>query len=75
VLLARNMMPAAECVECGAPATFLCTECLTNYESPGVLCDEHARTHPHNEYGEPLRLVNSPRLGVCGYTGPAEPPY
>jgi hypothetical protein len=22
-----------------------------------------------------LPVVNSPRLGMCGYTGPAEPPY
>jgi hypothetical protein len=24
---------------------------------------------------EAVPLVNSPRLGLCGYTGPAEPPY
>jgi len=31
--------------------------------------------HPHEEYGEPIEIVNSPRLGLCGYTGPADPPY
>lgn len=31
--------------------------------------------HPHEGYGEPVPVVNSPRMGVCGYTGPAEPPY
>lgn len=30
---------------------------------------------PHDDYGEPIELVNSPRLGMCGYTGPADPPY
>jgi hypothetical protein len=39
------------------------------------LCDEHVKNHPHDEYGDPLPLVNSPRLGMCGYDGPAEPPY
>ena len=27
--------------------------------------------HPHDQYGEPIPLVNSPRLGMCGYDGPA----
>jgi hypothetical protein len=31
--------------------------------------------HPHESYGEPTLLVNSPRVGLCGYEGPAEPPY
>jgi hypothetical protein len=42
---------------------------------PGTLCDAHAATHPHEDYGEPLALVNSPRSGMCGYEGPADPPY
>lgn len=74
-LLARNVMPAAACMECEAPATHLCTECVTEHERSGLLCDAHAETHPHDEYGEPIRLVNSPRMGLCGYTGPADPPY
>lgn len=74
-LLARNVMPAATCVECGMPASYVCMECVTEHERWGTLCDAHAATHPHEDYGEPLRLVNSPRLGLCGYTGPAEPPY
>ncbi|WP_127011414.1 hypothetical protein ACF3DV_03465 [Chlorogloeopsis fritschii PCC 9212] len=28
-----------------------------------------------DNYGEPIPLVNSPRLSLCGYDGPAEPPY
>jgi len=74
-LMARNLMPEARCIKCGKPATCLCMECLVEDEKWGALCDEHAKTHPHGEYGEPLPLVNSPRLGMCGYDGPAEPPY
>jgi hypothetical protein len=75
VLMARNLMPEATCIECGQPATHLCMECLIEEQASGTLCVQHARTHPHEDYGEPIELVNSPRLGMCGYTGPAEPPY
>jgi hypothetical protein len=74
-LMARNLMPEAECIECGKPAAWLCLECLFEAEVWGTLCDDHAQTHPHDSYDEPVPLVNSPRLGMCGYTGPAEPPY
>jgi hypothetical protein len=75
VLMARNRMLEAACIECGQPATHLCMECQIEHESAGTLCARHARSHPHENYGEPFELVNSPRLGMCGYTGPAEPPY
>ncbi len=74
-LLMRNAIPESECIECQQPATWLCIECLIEEDVWGTLCDEHAKTHPHNNYGEPVPLVNSPRLGGCGYEGPAEPPY
>ena len=74
-LMARNLMPECECIECKQPAAWLCMECLIEDEVWGTLCDEHAETHPHGNYGEPVPLVNSPRLGLCGYQGPAEPPY
>jgi hypothetical protein len=73
-LMARNEMPAITCAECDRPGARLCIECM--YEGPdAVLCEAHAASHPHQDYGEPLPLVNSPRLGLCGYEGPAEPPY
>jgi hypothetical protein len=75
ILLARNVLPEATCIECGQPATHLCMECLIEAEVSGTLCEQHAGTHPHEDYGEPIELVNSPRVGMCGYTGPAEPPY
>lgn len=74
-LLARNLPPAFPCIECERPATRFCTECWIEEEVWGTLCDEHARTHPHDDYGPPTPLVNSPRLGLCGYDGPANPPY
>jgi hypothetical protein len=74
-LMARNRMPEAPCIECGKPAAWLCQECVSEHDVWGVLCDEHAKTHPHHGYGEPMPLCNSPRMGMCGYDGPAEPPY
>lgn len=74
-LMARNLIPEMPCIECKNTATMWCNECLIEDGVPGFLCDAHATTHPHEDYGEPIPLVNSPRLGMCGYEGPAEPPY
>lgn len=76
-LLARNLQPPSPCRECGKPGTWLCIECLYESDEPGTsfLCDEHEQDHPHDEYGDPFPVVNSPRLGMCGYDGPAEAPY
>ena len=64
-LLARNEPPVWVCGVCGKPATQICTECV---DSNPLLCDEHAESH---ECGEEalLPVVNSPRAGVCAYTG------
>jgi hypothetical protein len=75
VLLARNLPPEAACIQCGERATRFCMECLIEKEVWGTLCDAHARRHGHRSYGRPIPLLNSPRLGMCGYDGPAEPPY
>ncbi len=74
-LLARTQMPEAVCQECGQPAKWLCIECLYEDNKTGHLCDEHVEEHPHDNYGELMPLFNSPRTGMCGYEGPAEPPY
>ena len=74
-LMARNGLPEANCSQCGRAASWFCMECLYEEEESGTLCDEHARRHPHTDYGKPIPMVNSPRLGMCGYDGPAEPPY
>lgn len=74
-LMARNTMPQAPCQECGKPAAWLCMECIYEHDQPGLLCEEHAQDHPHDDYGGVMAFVNSPRVGMCGYEGPAEPPY
>jgi hypothetical protein len=66
-LLARNEAPQVSCQRCGIrPATQICTECAWNGE--GWLCEACAVAH---ECGDEMCLpvVNSPRVGVCGYTG------
>lgn len=74
-LMARNDQPEEPCMVCGTPATYLCIECVYEDETSGLLCDEHVEDHPHENYGEPVPFVNSPRVGMCGYEGPADPPY
>jgi hypothetical protein len=68
-LLARNDPPPIVCEKCGQPATQVCAQCI--YEGAGWLCDRHA---PRHKCGEDMLLpvVNSPRVGTCGYTGPLE---
>jgi len=66
-ILARNEPPDIPCGVCGKPATQVCTQCI--YEGPaGWLCDEHAEAHACGE-DYFLPVVNSPRVGMCGYTG------
>jgi hypothetical protein len=66
-VLARNNAPEEPCIVCGKPATNVCTECIYS-EAGGALCDTCAEEHACGE--EMLSpVVNSPRAGVCGYTG------
>lgn len=74
-LMARNDMPDIPCMKCDRQADWLCVECLYETEDSGNLCDDHVETHPHDAYGAPMPLLNSPRTGMCGYSGPATPPY
>lgn len=67
-VLARNDPPDIPCGKCGQPATQVCVECM--YSGQGWLCEEHAEKHRHPEMFLPV--VNSPRVGMCGYTGPLE---
>jgi hypothetical protein len=65
-VMARNDQPDIRCENCGKPATAVCAQCI--YEGIGWVCDECAGKH---ECGEDMMLpvVNSPRVGMCGYTG------
>ena len=74
-LMARNDLPEAQCLKCERPATYYCAECVIEDDTSGLLCNVHVKRHPHDNYGELIPIVNSPRLGMCGYDGPAEPPY
>ncbi len=74
-LLARNQLPEVVCQACDQPGAYFCQECQIEEDKPGVLCNEHAKGHPHKNYGRLTLRVNSPRLGMCGYLGPANPPY
>lgn len=73
-LMVRNKLPDIRCIECGASAEWLCMQCVVEDEVMGFLCRMHTKTHDHDEYGK-VKVVNSPRIGMCGYTGPAKPPY
>jgi hypothetical protein len=65
-ILARNEAPKIVCEVCGKTATHVCSQCID--EGDGWLCTECAEEH---ECGEDMLLpvVNSPRVGMCGYTG------
>jgi hypothetical protein len=65
-LLARNDPPSITCSSCGQPATQLCTECA--WSDKGWLCNKCAADHKCDEDMR-LPVVNSPRVGMCGYTG------
>lgn len=65
-LAARNEPPIWPCDRCRQPATMVCAQCV--HEDKGFCCADHATSH---DCGEDMLLpvVNSPRMGVCGYTG------
>ncbi len=66
-LITRNAQPIIPCDECGLkPATQICCECL--WDEGGWLCEACSQTHECDDEMF-LPVVNSPRTGVCGYTG------
>jgi hypothetical protein len=75
VLMVRNKIPETECDECEKPSCWMCNECLAEEGEWVTLCDDCLEPHGHMTDYAPTLLVNSPRLGMCGYTGPAEAPY
>jgi len=66
-LLARNEPLVWPCGECKAPATVVCPYCIDSDD--GLFCDAHADVHEHAGEEVYLPVVDSPRMGVCGYTG------
>lgn len=65
-VLARNVPPVILCEECGKPATEVCSQCI--FEGRGWLCDDCVVEH-ECEKEMLLPVVNSPRVGMCAYTG------
>ena len=65
-VLARNDAPVLLCGECELPATEICQEC--SWEGEGLLCDECIGKHGCEEEMF-LPVVNSPRKGMCAYSG------
>ena len=65
-VIGRNEAPVWPCDVCGEPASVVCVECA--WDGRGFCCETHA---PEHRCGEDMLLpvVNSPRMGVCGYTG------
>lgn len=66
-LLARNEPPVIVCQTCGKPATQVISG-YYNVEENGY-CDECVRKLKRDGFEMLLPVVNSPRIGVCGYTG------
>ena len=68
-LLIQNDPKEWPCAVCGAPATLVCPYCAGDPQS--LLCGRHRKQHSCEGADEAfLPVVNSPRMGVCGYTGP-----
>jgi hypothetical protein len=68
-LLAQNAPIAWACAACGGPATRACGCCQALRCAP--CCDQGQRCDCFDDADEGwLPVVNSPRVGVCGYEGP-----
>jgi hypothetical protein len=64
-LLARNVAPVFLCKTCGKPATKVVAGYYNVEEN--AYCDECAERS--EDVDMMLPVVNSPRVGVCGYCG------
>lgn len=69
-VMARNEPPVIACRVCGKPATKIAAGYF--YAQDGALCDTCAKTNRVEYEDMLLPVVNSPRVGVCGYTGDYE---
>lgn len=65
-LLARSEPPVWPCHICQKPATWVCVYCIS--EGNPFCCAVHTKEHGCEDEAF-LPVVNSPRMGVCGYTG------
>jgi hypothetical protein len=66
-IVSRNTQPPILCDKCNKNlAEIICAQC--QWEGEGWLCKKCAKNHECEEEMF-LPVVNSPRTGVCGYTG------
>lgn len=65
-IIARNDPVDFKCEICGAEAKEVCTQCI--WDGRGFVCRKCIKKH---KCAEPyfLPVVNSPRMGMCGFTG------
>jgi|SRR3989344_1512677 len=65
-ILARNNILDFRCDECNEKAQDVCVQCI--WEGNGFLCKACMKKHKCEEPSF-LPIVNSPRIGMCGFTG------
>lgn len=66
-LLAQNLPLELFCSECKYPAVIVCPYCID--VKPTLFCAAHAEKHKCSSDETFLPVVNSPRMGICKYTG------
>jgi hypothetical protein len=67
-ILARNLPPEFPCAGCGKPATKLANG-GDGLDPDDCYCDACAAELDEDDQDMLMPIVNSPRVGVCGYTG------
>lgn len=65
-IIARNEPIDFKCEKCKKPSKLVCVQCI--WEGKGFVCKKCSKQH---KCVEPcfLPIVNSPRIGMCGFTG------
>lgn len=66
-LIARNEPLQFDCVDCRKPGVSLCSSC--SYDGEAWFCENCGLNHENEDEHFLLPVVNSPRMGVCGYAG------
>lgn len=73
MVLARNLPPEIACDVCGSKATAVCSTCNESHCDVAFLCEKHAEKHKclrcECRPDSLLPVTNSPRVGVCSFTG------
>lgn len=66
-IIARNEIPDFKC-KCGKAARDVCSQCAFEIGTDALMCTQCSKKHKCGEEMV-LPVVNSPRMGMCGYTG------